>query len=643
MQPMAKYFYRKKMAVYAILNFVHSSKRLKPAIFIQNQRHFFTSLHAAASRITKQQRKDCLFTLAPQRCYSEGMKNETQFGRFECEGGFGHMKNKKWMRTLLAAALAVSLTAGCASSGTGTSGDTTASKTESTGADETPEAAASDTIQKIADGDVTWTIFRGSHTAIGTQIDDWSETLLYQEMEKRTGVHLECITPVLGQEQTQFQLLVSSGDLPDFIEGTQGYVGGGEAMINDGLIVDLAQHLDQMPNFKKQLEMSDLRKKEVYTDTGKVSHFPGFIENDEESEIFVGILIRKDLLDEVNMEIPVTYDDWYEVLTAFKEQCGISKPLVPGPEMFGQNNMWSSGYGFGYVDYFGTNVPFYQKDGKVRYAPLDDTELFRSYLEMMAKWYSEGLIDPDFQTVTDINAQISTYSSLDCGACITPYSLAPVLAGIGQASKPDFEYVCAPIPVLKEGDTPHMYAATSQINLNDVAINVNCENLDLALSYWDQYYTEEASLLSCWGVEGETFEYDENGDPQWLDVMTHNPDGYNFLSMRIATLSQCTPGVGERRSDMVDEFSIACDALYRENGDNDYRISSNLTLTEEENEIYNMYMTDILTYTQEQCVRYMTGQESFDTFDSFIEQIRSMNVEKVMEVYQNALDRYNAR
>ena len=76
---------------------------------------------------------------------------------------------------------------------------------------------------------------------------------------------------------------------------------------------------------------------------------------------------------------------------------------------------------------------------------------------------------------------------------------------------------------------------------------------------------------------------------------------------------------------------------------NDYRISSNLTLTEEENEIYNMYMTDILTYTQEQCVRYMTGQESFDTFDSFIEQIRSMNVEKVMEVYQNALDRYNAR
>lgn len=557
------------------------------------------------------------------------------------------MKSRKWICTLLAACLIASLTAGCGKPEAGETSSASQTQSEDGGAEDggaqEETAQPSDTIQKIADGDVTWTIFRGSHTCIGTQIDDWSETLLYQEMEKRTGVHLECITPVLGQEQTQFQLLVSSGDLPDFIEGTQGYVGGGEAMINDGLVVDLAQYLDKMPNFKKQLEMSELRQKEVFTDSGRISHFPGFIENDEESEVFVGILIRKDLLDEVGMDVPVTYDDWYEVLTAFKEQCGISKALVPGPQMFGQNNMWSIGYDFGYVDYFGTNVPFYQKDGKVRYAPLDDTESFRAYLEMMAKWYSEGLIDPDFQTVTDINAQIATYSSLDCGACITPYSLAPVLAGIGQASKPDFEYVCAPIPVLEEGQKTHMYFATSQIALNNVAINANCENLDLALTYWDQYYTEEASLLSCWGVEGQTFEYDENGDPQWMDNMTHNEDGYNFLSMRIATLSQCTPGVSVRRSEMVDDFSIACDALYREQGDNAYRISSNLSLTEEENEIYNLYMTDILTYTEEMCIRYMTGQESFDTFDSFIEQIRAMHIEDVMAVYQDALDRYNAR
>ncbi len=556
------------------------------------------------------------------------------------------MKKQKWASVFLAACLAASLMSGC---GKPQETESPASEgqpgtEESGGSIAAPETAEpSDTIQKVADGDVTWTIFRGSHTAIGTQINDWSETLLYQEMEKRTGVHLECITPVLGQEQTQFQLLVTTDDLPDFIEGTQGYVGGGEAMIDDGLVVDLAPYMDQMPNFKKQLEMSDLRQKEVYSDTGKISHFPGFIENDEEGEIFVGVLIRKDLLNEVGMDIPVTYDDWYEVLTAFKEQCGISKPLVPGPEMFGQNNMWSAGYDFGYVDFFGTGVPFYQKDGTVRYAPLDDTEKFRAYLEMMAKWYSEGLIDPDFQTVTDINAQISTYSSTDCGACITPYSLAPVLSGIGQAAKPDFEYTCAPIPVLEEGQETHLYAATSQINLNQVAINADIDNLELALKYWDQYYTEEAALLSCWGVEGVTFEYDEEGNPQWMKTMTQNEDGYNFLSMRIANLSQCTPSVFERRSDFVDEFSIACNELYHEHGDNAYRISSSITLTAEENEIYTMYMTDILTYTEEQCIRYITGQESFDTFDSFIEQIRSMNVEKVMEVYQAALDRYNAR
>lgn len=550
------------------------------------------------------------------------------------------LKRKCVFAGILSACMLFSGLVGCESSKKNSQEpDGNTGKTESSSISTT---ADSKNIQKVSDGTQTWTIFRGSHTAIGTQIDNWNETLLYKEMEKRTGVHLEPITPIMGQEQTQFQLLVASGELPDFIEGTQGYIGGGEAMINDGLIVNLAEHLDKLPLFTEQLNQSALRKKEVYTDTGKISHFPAFIENDEESEIFVGILIRKDLLDQVNMDVPITYDDWYKTLTAFKEKAGIKKGLVPGPEMFGQNNMWSIGYDFGYVDYFGSNLPFYQKDGKVRYAPLDDTEAFKAYLQMMAKWYAEGLIDPDFQTVTDVNAQIAAYSNVDTGACIAPYSLAPVLSGIGKESKADFEYTYAPIPVLKEGQKTHMYADTSRINLNFVSINKNIEDLDLALKYWDQYYTEEASLLSCWGVEGETFAYDENSNPQWLDVITNNSD-YNFLSMRIATLSQVTPGRWERRSEKVNEVFDAADRMYRENGDNAYRISSNVTLTEEENEVYTSYMTDILDYTQEMCIRYMTGAESFDSYDHFIQQIRDMNAEEVMAVYQTALDRYNAR
>lgn len=504
---------------------------------------------------------------------------------------------------------------------------------------------AEDTVnlQKISDNGITWTAFKGSHTIMGNQINDWSETGVAQLIAKKTGVTLEYVTPLLGQEITQLTLLVSSQTLPDFIYSPDTlYTGGSLSMINDGLTIDLAPYLDQMPNFKASLEASDYRKKEVYTDDGKITGLPTFFKNDEESEVFVGILIRKDLLDKVGMDVPVTYDDWYKVLTAFKNECGISKPFSCGPQMWGQNNMWSSGFGFGYMDYFGTLIPFYQNEGKVRYAPLDDTAAFKAYLEMMAKWYAEGLIDPDFQSVTDVNTQIGTYSSPECGACITAYSLGPVLTSIAKAASPDFEYVCAPIPVLEAGQKTHMYFETSHMRKNTIVINKNCKDLDLALKYWDQYYTDDMSRLTCWGVEGDTFTYDSNGNEQWTDKITKDPN-FNFLSMRYATICSGQPGNYDIRSEEVEDFSIAANELYRSHGDNAYRIPSSVTLSEDERDTYNTVMTDVNTFMEQTCMEFMMGTRSFDTYDQFIEQLRGMNVQDAMDAYQAALDRYNAR
>jgi putative aldouronate transport system substrate-binding protein len=506
-------------------------------------------------------------------------------------------------------------------------------------------ALAEDTVnlQKISDTGVTWTAFKGSHTVIGNQINDWSQTEVAQLVAKKTGITLSFITPLLGQEATQLSLLVSSQTLPDFVFSPDTlYTGGALAMLDDGLTVDLAPYLDQMPNFKASLEASDYRKKEVYTDDGRITGLPTFFDNDEETEVFVGILIRKDLLDKVGMDVPVTYDDWYNVLTAFKNECGITKAFSCGPQMWGQNNMWSSGYGFGYMDYFGTQIPFYQIDGQVRYAPLDDTASFKAYLEMMAKWYAEGLIDPDFQSVTDVNTQIATYSNPECGACITAYSLGPVLTSIAKASTPDFEYVCAPIPVLEEGQTTHLYYETSHMRKNTLVITKNCQDLDLALQYWDQFYGEEMSRLNCWGIEGDTFTYDANGDEQWTDKIIADPS-YNFLSMRYSTIGSPQPGNYDIRSEEVEAFSSAANDLYRSNGDNAYRIPSSVSLSEDERDSYNIIMTDVNTFVEQTCMEFMMGTRSFDTFDQFIEDIRGMNVQEAVDAYQSALDRYNAR
>ena len=132
--------------------------------------------------------------------------------------------------------------------------------------------------------------------------------------------------------------------------------------------------------------MSDLRQKESYSDNGELSSFTIFSKDDQPTSTWYGILMRKDYLDAVGMDVPETYDEWYDVLVAFRDQLGLTKPYVLNYDGFPKLNAFIGGLGFGYM----SNMPFYQIDGTVYFAPLSDG--FRTYLEMMNKWYTEGLL-----------------------------------------------------------------------------------------------------------------------------------------------------------------------------------------------------------------------------------------------------------
>ena len=54
-------------------------------------------------------------------------------------------------------------------------------------------------------------------------------------------------------------------------------------------------------------------------------------------------------------------------------------------------------------------------------------------------------------------------------------------------------------------------------------------------------------------------------------------------------------------------------------------------------------MTDINTYREEMTYKFITGQESLDNFDAFVEQIKSQGIEDAIQIKQDALDRYLAR
>ena len=69
----------------------------------------------------------------------------------------------------------------------------------------------------------------------------------------------------------------------------------------------------------------------------------------------------------------------------------------------------------------------------------------------------------------------------------------------------------------------------------------------------------------------------------------------------------------------------------------------NFSMTDEEGTRYNSLYTAVDTLVQEKTVKYIMGSESMDTYDAFVEQIKSHGAEECIEIYQKALNRYNAR
>ena len=66
-------------------------------------------------------------------------------------------------------------------------------------------------------------------------------------------------------------------------------------------------------------------------------------------------------------------------------------------------------------------------------------------------------------------------------------------------------------------------------------------------------------------------------------------------------------------------------------------------LTADEAKQKTRVMADIETYVYETIPKFITGDESLDKFDAFVEQIKAMGIADIIKIQQAALDRYQNR
>ena len=168
------------------------------------------------------------------------------------------MKKKMRMTSVLAAAVlaASALLSGC-SGNTETTEESTA-QTAETQAEESQasaetaeesagaaaETAVHDESRRIADGDVTLTIFCDFQNGARAYYTDLGDNPVVQWIEEDTGLNLEFIHAPAGDDGSYFQQLLASGDLPDLMFTNlfqSNYPGGVEGAIADGLLYNVTE------------------------------------------------------------------------------------------------------------------------------------------------------------------------------------------------------------------------------------------------------------------------------------------------------------------------------------------------------------------------------------------------------------------
>lgn len=553
-------------------------------------------------------------------------------------------RSKRLVSIAMTAILAASSLVGCSQGGGQT--QTTApapTKTDSQGQSTALQDAAMDTegFSYPVSSSETLTYWCELNQNVSANFASLGDTPFAKEWEKETGIKLEFQHPPANQGNEQFSLLLADGNLPDLMEyAWMNYPGGPEKAITDGNILALNDIFDQYcPNIKKYLEENPDIDKMIKTDEGHYYVFP-FIRGDKKLCNTIGPMIRKDWLDELNLEVPETIDEWETVLKAFRDQKGASAPFSWEYTM-GALTDWNP-----FMLAYGVTRSFYlADDGTVRFGATEQG--YKDYLTLFNRWYAEGLLDPDLATLAldQVSAKIT---SGDAGASLG-WAGSRMGTWINAAiqTDPGFMLAAAPYPTLEKGDYPEFGQIDNQYpNQGCVAITKSCKNVELAARLMDYAYSEEGHMLFNFGIEGESYTMID-GYPTYTDMILNNPDGWSVAQSLSAYVRGNYNGPFVQDIRYLEQYYTietqkVSNQIWGETNGEKHKIPP-ITPTADESREYSTIMNEINTYRDEMTLKFIFGTESLDNFDNYVKTIENMGLARALEIQNLAMERYNNR
>ncbi|HHV10839.1 MAG TPA: extracellular solute-binding protein [Clostridiales bacterium] len=496
---------------------------------------------------------------------------------------------------------------------------------------------------------------------------DYSDNPGLQYLNEKFNMTLKCQQPVSGTEQESLNLMFGTGEYTDMIDVTS-YTGSIDKLYEDDVIINIADYLDYMPNFKKLLDENEAFRKNIYSDDGKILKLSVLHTRDQ--LMWGGLVYRYDILKTMtgdNVKFPsgnaepTTIEDWDYMLPLFKqyfEAAGMQDyaPLIiPAYGYFPSNDLISS---------FGASMTYYMDNGTVKYGPIEDG--FYNYLKKMNEWYEAGYIYKDFASRTTDMFYLPNTSLTYGGAAGIWFGLTSQVGD--RMSMPDYGlYVDVrglknPIDA-KNGITtaPNRLYSGRFEDVSKVVITSACEDIERLLTTLDYLYTEEGSLLKTYGLTKE-----QGADRN--EIMINNgleegsytlaEDGtiifnsnFTFMGGNVDNMNNLAaarlPGLANMDNQKVTYTKEAYDAsqLWVAYQKDDNKLPVGVSRTIEEDQKYTSNQANIDDYLNSMILKFIMGTEELNdsSWEDFKAQIKAFGVEENIAINQAAYERYNNR
>lgn len=419
----------------------------------------------------------------------------------------------------------------------------------------------------------------------------------------------------------------------------------------EGYLIDLTPYIseEKTPNIWKAMEEAPALRAAVTELDGEIYGLNGADMGDAgraKNRFYINYQWAEQILGKQ----PETLEEFYEYLKGVKEQDmngnGDATDEIPLGGCYGDPDMIHifppilSAFGY-------TSREIDVIDGKAVYVPAEEN--YRHFLEFMHTLYAEGLLDNEYfsQSSDQADAKDTKYLYGACGSWAS---------WVRQSDETIWRQYDIMEPLTSEYNDVKMAPAQDLNKVGNFVITKKCQNPEKLMQIVDWCFSIEGCMAISNGFEKGTVEgQEEYGYTcNWVDDKTvevkvayDETKWDDLLSWRLAEVMP-NWGYFPLYSDLNKVEDNAAQS-YLEEGLRNHSVPyyhvgwpSSVKLTTEEADEIALIHTDIVSYTDEMVTKMINGEIATDEFATFQNGLKERKLDRMMEIYQTAYDRWSA-